>query len=286
MSLAAPPNARLSALAGKYDLIFCDIWGVVHGGAEVFPEAAAALMQFRADGGSVILISNASRLGTSVVSHLEELKMPSTAYDALITSGDVTRDLIALRGSCAVLDIGPGDARPILEGLKVRFASIEEADLAIASGAFDAADHNPKDLIPLLIDMLARDLVLLCANPDVATELMGRRVQCSGTLGELYEDLGGKVIYAGKPEAPIYRRALAVALELRGVPVPHHRVLAIGDSLTTDIAGAAANGFASLFVWGGIHRRELGADPTPDALTRLFDQTTFVPTAVADRLFW
>jgi ribonucleotide monophosphatase NagD (HAD superfamily) len=229
-----PPNAPLSTLAWKYDLILCDIWGVVHNGAAVFPEAAAALMQFRELGGSVILISNASRLGTSVTSHLAEL---------------------------------------------------HDADLAISSGAFDNVDR-PEAMMPLLLDMHAMSLVLLCANPDVSTELNGCRVQCSGALGELYGKLGGTVIYAGKPQAPIYRRALAVASELRGVPVPHDRVLAIGDSLSTDIAVAAANGFASLFVWGGIRREELGPDPTRGALTQLFIETTIIPTAVACQLIW
>ena len=223
-----PPDASLSTLAEKYDLILCDIWGVVHNGATVFPEAAAALMQFRERGGSVILISNASRLGTSVTSYLKELKLPLAAYDALITSGDVTRDLIAVREGCAVFDIGPGDARPILEGLRVRFTAMDDADLAISSGAFVNTGEKPEDLTPLLLEMHAKGLVLLCANPDVATELNGRRVQCSGALGELYERIGGTVIYAGKPQTPIYQRALAVASELRGFPVPHIRILAIG----------------------------------------------------------
>jgi HAD superfamily hydrolase (TIGR01459 family) len=281
-----PRTTRLSTLAWKYDLILCDIWGVVHNGAAVFPEAAAALMQFRQRGGSVILISNASRLGTSVTSTLEELKMPLATYDALITSGDITRDLIAIRPGCAVFDIGPGDARRILEGLKVRFTAMHDADLAISSGAFDNVDYRPEDMMPLLLDMHAMNLVLLCANPDVTTELNGCRVQCSGALAELYGKLGGTVTYAGKPQAPIYRRALAVASELRGVPVPHDRILVIGDSLSTDIAGAAANGFASLFVWGGIHREELGPDPTRSALTQLFSETTIIPTAVTRQLIW
>jgi HAD superfamily hydrolase (TIGR01459 family) len=285
MSPTALKDTSLSTLAGEYDLILCDIWGVVHGGGAVFPEAAAALHRFRQQGGSVVLVSNASRLGISVRAQLEELNMPRTAYDALITSGDVTRDLVALRGRCAVFDIGPGNSRPILEGLDVRFTSLGDADVAITSGAFDHADGKPEDLMPLLNEMRLKRLVLLCANPDVVTELKGRSVRCAGALGKLYEELGGKAVYAGKPEAPIYRRALAVASELRGVRVADHRVLAIGDSLLTDIAGAAANGFASLFVWGGIHRNELRAAPTLDALTQLVGEAT-LPTASTRQLVW
>jgi HAD superfamily hydrolase (TIGR01459 family) len=127
--------------------------------------------------------------------------------------------------------------------------------------------------------------LLLCANPDVLTELGGRRVQCSGALAELYAELGGRVIYAGKPQTPIYERALAVAAQLRGAPVSP-RVLVIGDSLRTDIAGATACGFASLFVWGGIHAEELGAHPTPTMLSRLLTKAQLRPTAVTRRLVW
>ena len=276
----------MSALADKYDIVLCDIWGVVHDGAAVYPEAADALTRFRNGGGSVILISNASRLGSMVGSQLETLGTPLSAYDALITSGDVTRDYIAGRPGCAVFDIGPGDARPILEGLEVRFTSMQNADLAVSSGAFDRTDKKLEDLRPLLLDMRAQNLLLLCANPDVLTELGGRRVQCSGALAELYAELGGRVIYAGKPQTPIYERALAVAAQLRGASVSPERVLVIGDSLRTDIAGATACGFASLFVWGGIHAEELGAHPRPATFDTLFTKARLYPTAMAHRLVW
>jgi HAD superfamily hydrolase (TIGR01459 family) len=276
----------LSKLAPEYDVVLCDIWGVIHNGTATYGAAVDALRRFREQGGFVVLISNASRLGHMVASQLEQLGMPSTEYDALVTSGDIARDLIAHKPGCAVFDIGPGNSELTLEGLNVKFTSVHDADLAISSGAFENADHTPDDLRPLLSTMRARSLVLLCANPDVTTELKGRRVQCAGAVGELYENLGGRVIYAGKPRPPIYRRALALVSELRGAPVPRKRVLAIGDSLSTDIAGAANNGFASLFVGGGIHREELGADPTPTVLARLFVETDLVPTAVSYRLVW
>lgn len=281
-----PQYERLSALASRYDLILCDIWGVVHNGAAIYAEAAGALSHFRDRGGSVILISNASRLRRMVSSQLGELGVPLAAYDAVITSGDVTREYIAARPRCAVFDVGPGDAGPILEGLNVRFATMNDADLVISSGAFDSANKKIEGLRPQLFDMRAKDLLLLCANPDVITELGGRRVQCSGALAELYAELGGRVIYAGKPKARIYERALSLAAELRGAPVPRERVLVIGDSLRTDIAGAVASGFASLFVWGGIHAGELGANPTPTVLARLFTKAQLLPTAVTSQLVW
>jgi len=280
------PSERLSGLSDQYDVVLCDVWGVVHNGAIIYAEAAHALKRFRERGGCVILISNASRLGTMVNSQLGTLRLPTEAYDSVITSGDVTRDYVAARPNCAVFDVGPGDARPIFEGLGARFTSMKEADFAVTSGAFSDVNSSLDELQSVLLAMRSEDLLLLCANPDVVTELAGRRVHCSGALAERYAEFGGRIVYAGKPQAPIYDRALALAAELRGASVPRERVLVIGDSLRTDIAGATANGFASLFIWGGIHADELGASPGAGALARLFAQADLTPTAVAHRLVW
>jgi HAD superfamily hydrolase (TIGR01459 family) len=282
-----PPSASLSMLAHRYDLILCDVWGVIHDGVAVHPAAREALSRFRKSGGSVILLSNASRLSAMVTPELERLGMSSGAYDALITSGDITRDFLSMRPGISVFDVGPGNARAICEGLDVQLTKMQEADIAIAGGAFQD-DKAMDQLRPLLHDMLCRRLLLLCANPDVVTELAGRRVKCSGALAEIYAELGGPVHYAGKPHKPIFERALALAAELRGEPVARRRVLVIGDSIRTDIAGARANGFDSLFVASGIHARELGSPSvhTPSFLQRLFGESGFTPSAVTWRLFW
>jgi HAD superfamily hydrolase (TIGR01459 family) len=285
--LADRPNLqgeRLSTLAPRYDVVLCDVWGVIHNGMTVYAEAARALELFRAQGGCVILVSNASRLAPMIATHLDKLKFPRTAYDALVTSGDIARDYIAHRPDCSVFDVGPGDARPILEGLTIRFTSLHEADIALTSGAF--GDHSLDDLNTVLAKMRAKDLPLLCANPDIVTELGGRRVQCSGAVGQRYGELGGRVTYAGKPEAPIYAHSLAVAAELCRRPASRGRVLVIGDSLGTDVAGAAAHGFDSLFIWGGIHAAQLGSSPTRASVDELLDQFDLVPTALAQRLVW
>jgi HAD superfamily hydrolase (TIGR01459 family) len=286
MHAALTSYKSLSALADEYDLILCDVWGVVHDGVAIYAAAADALRRFRKGGGSVILVSNASRLGATIMSELERMGLPRTAFDAVITSGDVTRDFIATRPGCTLFDLGPGDARPICSGLATSFTSICDADFAISSGAFENLARAPEDLKPLFTDMLVKSMLLLCANPDVATELGGRRVQCSGAVAELYSHLGGAVHYGGKPDSQIYEKALAVAAELRGGEPRRERVLAIGDSLRTDIAGAAANGFASLFVLGGIHSKELGIQPSFAAIEQLCTDMGSGPTAVTDRLTW
>ena len=168
-----------------------------------------------------------------------------------------------------MFDVGPGDARPIVQDLKVRFTSLRETDLAITSGAFD--DNSLDDLHPVLEQMRTRNLPLLCANPDIVTEIGGRPVECSGAVGQRYADLGGDVIYAGKPQPSIYEQCLALAADLRGSSISRERVLVIGDSLRTDIAGAAANGFDSLFILGGIHARQLGHSPTQVSIAKLLN---------------
>ena len=277
-------DQRLSTLAPHYDLILCDVWGVIHNGTAVHTEAERALKLFRAQGGLVILVSNASRLAPMVATQLEELTFSVSAYDGLITSGDIARQYLARRPDCTVFDVGPGDARPIVQDLKVRFTSLRETDLAITSGAFD--DNSLDDLHPVLEQMRTRNLPLLCANPDIVTEIGGRPVECSGAVGQRYADLGGDVIYAGKPQPSIYEQCLALAVDLRGSSISRERVLVIGDSLRTDIAGAAANGFDSLFILGGIHARQLGHSPTQVSIAKLLKDSGVNPTAVANKLVW
>ena len=282
------PLRRLSDFAHRYDVILSDVWGVVHDGVAVHPMARDALRQFRESGGSVILLSNASRLSSMVTPELERLGMRTTAYDALITSGDITRDFLSTRSGISAFDAGPGSACAICEGLDVQFTALQDADIAVSAGAFQDDSEAIAQLRPTLHAMLDRQLLLLCANPDVVTQLGERRVKCSGALAEAYADIGGPVLYCGKPHRPIFERAFALAAELRGPPLARERVLVIGDSLRTDIAGAAANGFDSLFVASGIHAQELGASqpPTPTALEQLFHEIGFTPSAVTWRLSW
>jgi len=278
----------LSDLAPSYDLVLCDVWGVIHDGAAIHPMAREALRNFRECGGSVILLSNASRLGLMVTPELERLGMITTAKDALITSGDMSRDFLSGRPGISVFDVGPGSARAICEGLDLQFTAMQDADIAISAGAFQDDLKSIDQMRSLLQDMLGRQLLLLCANPDVVTQLGEQRVKCAGALAEVYAEMGGPVLYAGKPHAPIFERALALASDLRTAPLPRERVLVIGDSVRTDIAGAYRSGFDSLFVASGIHAQELGAaePPTSDALGRLFSETGFTPTAVTWRLAW
>ncbi len=290
MSVALSPFIRhLAALAADYDVVLCDVWGVVHNGAVAASEACDALARFRNGGGTVVLITNAPRPGTVVARlTLDRLGVPRAAYDGIVSSGDVTHALIAARAGQRVFHIGPERDLPIFEGLDAPIAPLESADYAVCSGLTDDTLETPQDYQALIERMRARSLPMICANPDVVVERGDKLVYCAGAIADLYAAAGGPVIYAGKPYRPIYEQALAMAEAARGQKVPHHRLLAIGDSVRTDLKGAAAFGIACVFVTAGIHAEELGArdDPDASALATIFAAAGVAPKAVMRRLSW
>lgn len=279
---------RFSTLAPHYDVVLSDVWGVIHNGVAAFPEACAALAAFRAEGGTVILITNAPRPNTSVRRQLESLRVPADAYDGVVSSGDVTRGVIAGRAGQSVFHLGPARDRPIFEGLDLRFADADTADYVVCSGLFDDETETPDDYRDLLARLRARDLFMLCGNPDIVVERGERMLYCAGAIADLYASMGGEVLYAGKPYSPIYDLSLAEAQAARRAPTPRGRVLAIGDSVRTDFTGAVRQGIDCLFVTAGIHSAEFGGRDVPDAqaVASIFAETGARPKAVTHRLAW
>jgi len=276
-------------LARDYDIVLCDVWGVVHNGLEAFPSACDALMQFRAGGGTVILITNAPRSGAAVSRILDRLKVPRDAYDAITSSGDVTRGIVESRLAQTVFHLGPERDLSIFAGLDVKFAPPETANYVVCSGLFDDTTETPDNYRDMLNALRARSLLMVCANPDIVVERGDTLVYCAGALADAYAAMGGKVLFCGKPYAPIYELALSNATRLRGGKTPaRHRVLAIGDSVRTDLKGAAAFGIDYMFVTSGIHADQYGSRETPDlgALNALFTKSGVAPRAVMRELAW
>src|SRR5215470_5798246 len=238
--MSVPPIAdHFAPLAGSYDVMLSDVWGVVHNGVAATVEACDALARFRRGGGTVVLITNAPRPGEVVArTTLDRLGVPRAAYDGIVSSGDVTHALIAARAGQRVFHIGPKRDLPIFEGLDAPLAPLESAHYAVCSGLTDDTVETPRDYQDLIERMHARALPMICANPDVVVERGHELVYCAGAIADLYAAAGGEVIYAGKPYRPIYEQALSIAEAARGQPVARGRVLAIGDSLRTDIKGA------------------------------------------------
>ena len=280
---------RFEPLARDYDVLLCDVWGVMHNGLAAFPAACEALMRFRAGGGTAILITNAPRSGEAVARILDRLKIPREAYDAITSSGDVTRAIVKGRLPESVFHLGPERDLSIFAGLDVRLAAAETADYVVCSGLFDDTIETPENYRDLLAALHARSLFMVCANPDIVVERGDTLVYCAGALADAYAARGGKVLYCGKPHAPIYDLALATAAARRGDKTPRpQRVLAIGDSVRTDLKGAAALGLDCMFITSGIHAEEYGSREAPDltALNAMFAAAGVSPRGVMRELVW
>ncbi len=285
----APFIERFEPLARDYDVLLCDVWGVIHNGMTAFPAACDALTRFRQRGGTAILITNAPRSGDAVARILDRLGVPRDAYDAITSSGDVTRGIVASRLPQTLFHLGPERDLSIFGGLDVTFAALENADYVVCSGLFDDTTETPDNYRDTLAAMRARALFMVCANPDVVVERGDTLVYCAGALADAYAALGGEVLYCGKPHAPIYDAALAKAAASRGATMPaRKRVLAIGDSVRTDLKGAAAFGLDYMFVTSGIHAGDYGSRETPDmaAINAIFATAKVTPKAVMRELVW
>ena len=284
---ASPFVERFATLAAGYDAVLSDVWGVIHNGVAATPEACDALVRFRAQGGTVALITNAPRPGAVVTKFLDKLNVPREAYDAIVSSGDVTRAVISKRPGKNVFHIGPPRDLPIFDGLELNFVPFEQADYVVCTGLTDDETETPESYRALLEKLRRRNLFMVCGNPDLVVERGDRLVYCAGAIADLYGELGGEVLYAGKPHPPIYLECLSRITALRGSEPPHARVLAIGDSVRTDLTGAARMGIDCLFVTAGIHAEELGRErPEAAALDEIFASAPAKPTAVTNKLKW
>ncbi|MBO6540713.1 MAG: TIGR01459 family HAD-type hydrolase [Rhizobiaceae bacterium] len=274
----------LAAISGDYDVILCDVWGVLHNGVEAALPAVEALQKARGEGKIVVLITNAPRPREPVSAAMGRIGVPRDAWDRMVTSGDVTRDLIA-ENARRIYHLGPDSDASLLEGLDIELVEEFEAQTVVCTGLFEDEVETPEDYAETLMRLRARDLPFICANPDIVVERGDRMIWCAGALARDYAQLGGRTLIAGKPHRPIYDAALDAAKELLGRDVPAARVLAIGDGVLTDIKGAAAFGIDALFITAGIHAGEYGgADPEPAQLAAFLERHGFQPRAVMPRL--
>lgn len=280
---------RAGDLLSAHDVAFCDVWGVVHDGVKAYPEANEALARFRAGGGTVILVSNVPTTSDYVERLLARFGVRRDAWDGLVTSGDLTRWRLREGGEKAVHHIGTDGDRQIFDGLGVSLVGLDAAQIVVATELVDDRRETAEDYLPVLRAARARGLPFICGNPDLAVYVGAELRPCAGALALLYADLGGEVFWCGKPHAPAFERALALATAARGAEPAKDRILAIGDSLRTDIAGGRDFGIKGLLVAGGLHRDKLlgadGAIHQPGlALACAFSGVE--PHAVVPRLRW
>jgi len=290
----APLLAGIAEFTRAYAAIFCDVWGVLYDGAGPFSSAVDALRRYRARGGYVVLITNASRPDAEVRRQLIEAGLPEDCFDDLVSAGELTLREIIARGDAACFHLGPArddglfNAARERMGRAVRRVPAEEADYVVCTGLYDEFVEKPEDYDPLLARLAKRGLEMLCANPDILVANGDRLVYCAGALAERYAALGGRVTMSGKPWPPIYDEAMARLGRARG-SLPRSRILAIGDGAFTDLAGAGRAGLDCLFVAGGVHAAELitaAGSVDPEGLARLVARAGAHPAALVREVFW
>ena len=255
-SLKIPVIESIRDVAAGRRVWFVDIWGVMHNGRDAFPDASAATRAFREQGGVVVLLSNSPRPSPDLQAQLRLIGVPEEAYDATVSSGDLTRHELAKYKGARVFHLGPERDLPIFENADVTLTGPEEAELIVCSGLFDDQVETPEDYVDLLTSLAECNVPMICANPDHKVESGHRLIYCAGALAAAYESLGGDVVYAGKPHLPVYELAFETASKIagaRGETVSKSDVIAIGDGAKTDIVGAGVFGVPSVFVASRLH---------------------------------
>lgn len=280
----------LGEIAGDYDILLCDVWGVIHNGRESWPEACDALARFNDGHGQVVLISNSPRPAPGMIAQMDALGVPRASWGAVVTSGDATRMELARRAPGPAWIIGPDRDWPLYEGLGLQTVdSAADAAFISVTGMVDDETETPEDYREQLATGVDRDLELICANPDRVVQRGDKLIYCGGSLADLYESLGGRVTMAGKPYGPIYDLALKEAEGLLDKPVDRSRVLCIGDGVVTDVLGANRQALDCLFIAQGIHgdaaRGPEGLIDPARAADLLKAETTYARYAMLD-LAW
>lgn len=263
----------LAALPERYRLILCDVWGVIHDGVTIFPGVADRLQSWRRQDRTVVLLTNAPRTEDAVAQQLARLGLPSSAWDHIATSGEAGIAALLALGA-PVGFIGSVGDRAILDGRGIAIAS-DDSFAHLAVTGIDGVRMEASDYRSELEAALERGVTLHCLNPDMLVVRGGVPEACAGAIAELYEEMGGRTEYYGKPHAHIYEHALAVG----GSP-SKSAVLAIGDALATDVLGAARFGVDCLYVASGIHAGE----PFPAGFASQYGLGSWAPVAQVDSL--
>ncbi len=280
----------MSVLAPCYDGFILDLWGVVHDGTAPFPGVLDCMQRLIRAGKRLVLLSNAPRRADDVVRRIAAIGVPGGLYHGVMSSGEEAWRYLSGRDDPfyaalgrRVLQIGSERDLEMREGLDLDFVSApEEADFILNTGPAEW-DDTIDDYVPLLDKALRRGLPMVCANPDLVVIHNGKPALCAGALAEHYETIGGRVRWHGKPYPSVYDSCL----DLLGI-TDRRRILAIGDSLRTDIAGAEAAGIDSLLIAGGVHAAEFTAGGALDQarVAAAVEQSGTHPIGVAARFVW
>lgn len=287
-----PITSGLRALAPDYDALICDVWGVVHNGREAYPGVVDCLTRYR-NRGIVLLLSNAPRPGVPIREQLAGFGVPPEAFDTIVTSGDLTRQVLAERTAGGktyrIHHVGPDRDLPLFEGLRSERVPIDDAEAIVCTGPFNDTKEGPDDYRDYWHKALARHLTLYCANPDLVVQRGDQLVYCAGALAQVYEQQGGTVVYLGKPHLPVYDFVERRLTEVARAAVPRAKWLAVGDGLKTDILGAKRAGIDALLITGGVDEPELSdasGAPDPSKIAAVLAAQSLSAVAAMRRLVW
>jgi HAD superfamily hydrolase (TIGR01459 family) len=288
--MTPPILASAADLLQSYDVLFCDVWGVIHNGERAYAEAGEALSRFRAGGGTVILVSNAPVPAAGVERVLDKAGARRDAWDAIVSSGDIALRHIVEKGYHRLHRVGPpARDRSLFSRLPGQHAALEEADAIVCTGLRNSSNETVETYRDLIEAGVAHRLPFVCANPDLVVDVGEVRHLCAGSIAAEYEQRGGEVFWAGKPHPSAYGTALQVAGELRGRKPELTRVLAVGDAVRTDLASAQGLGVDGLFITSGIHNDTTMSDGAvdPAKVAALFARKETPPAiAVMSVLRW
>ncbi|HYD29306.1 MAG TPA: TIGR01459 family HAD-type hydrolase [Azospirillaceae bacterium] len=295
--MTTPILSGIASVADRYDGFILDLWGVLYDGEQPYPGAIDCLDRLRAAGKTLCLLSNAPRRNPSVERRLSGVGVTPDHYDHLLTSGEATHwallsppDAWHAKLGRRCLHIGPPRDKDIFPGLGLEMVATPEAADFVVNTGIDTFDETLDDYEAVLQRCIAANLPMVCANPDLVVMVGDKMAICAGMLAKRYKELGGAVAYHGKPYAPVYRRCF----ELLGIS-DKSRILAVGDSLRTDVAGANAAGIDVALVTGGIHLTEVGRDelgaawgdhPDPDKLDAVIQASGHTPTYAVPHFAW
>ncbi len=280
----------LQTIASSYDAILCDVWGVIHNGRNAFEPACEALSNFRAQGRRVILITNAPVPSQQVLAYMKPLNIPADAFDACVSSGDATRQVLAKNADKALWTLGNDSDwehdRYLYEGLDLKTAATpQEAGIGLLIGMRDMLADHPEDYRDELARIAKTRLVLVCANPDIQVRIGDKLHWCAGALAQIYEQEGGHVIYPGKPHTAIYELAYD-KLRALGVDLNKERILAIGDSPKTDMRGAFAQKIDGLYVGTGLAEHSTDSQGFKQEVRALLDAHNVSAAYAQPQLRW
>lgn len=252
----------LAEVGGAYQALLVDLWGCYHNGITPYPAAMAALRDYRAGGGLVILLTNAPRPAYSVKRFLEHIGADPASYDGIMSSGAACRRAIR-HGEYGQRFhyVGPPRDLHMLTDLGLEDMALDRAQAILLTGMVDDLTETPADYAGRIAAWRARGLTVLCANPDLVVDRGERRLYCAGSVAQAYERAGGRVVWFGKPHGPTYDQCFDLLAELAGHEIARDRVLAIGDGIGTDVKGGLDYGLDVMFVTGGLAAAEVGADP-------------------------